>query len=81
MATCYAMSSNKITWLVDSGCTNHMTYNASLFKGLDRSYTFKVNIGNEEHMDVKGKNMVELNTYSGTKFISDFFCLKQKKTF
>ncbi|XP_040960284.1 uncharacterized protein [Gossypium hirsutum] len=33
-------------WLLDSGCTNHMSPDASLFKTLDRSCKTKVKVGN-----------------------------------
>ncbi|XP_052181845.1 uncharacterized protein LOC127794637 [Diospyros lotus] len=33
-------------WLVDSGCTSHMTGDVSMFTSLDKSYKVKVKLGN-----------------------------------
>ena len=37
VATCFTSSSSTECWLVDSGCTNHMTHDQELFRELDRS--------------------------------------------
>ncbi|OMO69325.1 Integrase, catalytic core [Corchorus capsularis] len=71
VATCYATTSNNNVWLIDSGCTHHMTSNAASFKSLDSSYTSIVRIGNGDHLDVKGKGVVAVDTPSRTKFIPD----------
>ncbi|XP_058784841.1 uncharacterized protein LOC131659704 [Vicia villosa] len=71
MASCYSDNSSKETWLIDSGCTNHMTHNVGIFKELDKSFYTKVTIGNGEHVDVKGKGVVAVETPSGVKYISD----------
>ncbi|CAJ2652692.1 unnamed protein product [Trifolium pratense] len=71
MASCYSTGSSKETWLIDSGCTNHMTHNVGIFKELDKSFFSKVTIGNGEHVDVKGKGVVAVETPSGIKYISD----------
>ncbi|TXG48688.1 hypothetical protein EZV62_024563 [Acer yangbiense] len=49
---------NSGAWLIDSGCTNYMTYDVGFFKELDRSYTSKVKIGNGDYVDVMGKGVV-----------------------
>ncbi|RVW27105.1 Retrovirus-related Pol polyprotein from transposon RE1 [Vitis vinifera] len=54
-ATCFANKSTSKSWLVDSGCTNHMTNNQDLFRELDRTTISKVRIGNGEYIPVKGK--------------------------
>ena len=66
VATCYATNCCSGAWLIDSGCTNHMTYDASFFKELDRSYTSKVKIGNGDYVNVMGKGVVAVETSSGT---------------
>ncbi|CAJ2652705.1 unnamed protein product [Trifolium pratense] len=71
MASCYSTGSSKETWLIDSGCTNHMTHNVGIFKELDKSFFSKVTIGNGEYVDVKGKGVVAVETPSGIKYISD----------
>ncbi|GKV53768.1 hypothetical protein SLEP1_g60283, partial [Rubroshorea leprosula] len=59
------------SWLIDSGCTNHMTPNAAIFKSLDRKYNSKVRLGNGELMEVKGKGVVAVETQTGIKYIHD----------
>ncbi|XP_052886128.1 uncharacterized protein LOC128294171 [Gossypium arboreum] len=59
------------SWLVDSSCTNHMTYGRKLFKDLDRLFKSKVRIGNGEYLEVKGRCTVAIESCAGTKLISD----------
>jgi len=70
-ATCYSMRSSSKCWLIDSGCTNHMTYDKTLFKDLKPTNVSKVRIGNCGYISVKGKGTVTISTCSGTKLISD----------
>ena len=44
VAMCFANESTSESWLVDSGCTNHMTNNQDLFRELDRTTISKVRI-------------------------------------
>ena len=62
---------NNSSWLIDSGCTNHMTTDLSLFKDLDKSYMSKVRTGNEEYVKVEGKGVIEVETMSGTKTLKN----------
>ena len=71
VATCYSTICSKETWLVDSGCTQHMTHDANLFKCLDRSFVSKVKIGNGDFIEVQGKGDVVVETPTGTKLISN----------
>ena len=71
VATCYSTICSKETWLVDSGCTQHMTHDANLFKCLDRSFVSKVKIGNGDFIEVQGKGDVAVETPTGTKLISN----------
>ncbi|XP_012487948.1 uncharacterized protein LOC105801161 [Gossypium raimondii] len=59
------------SWLIDSGCTNHMTYDNELFKELRNTEVKRVRIGNGEYLKVKGKGTVAITSYEDTKFISD----------
>ncbi|XP_031281255.1 uncharacterized protein LOC116139730 [Pistacia vera] len=56
-------------WLIDSGCTNHITTNLQDFVNLDRAYHSKFKVGNEEFVDVKGKGDVVVQTKSSVKLI------------
>lgn len=71
VVSCFSSSILCDSWLVDSGCTNHMTYDEKLFKDLDRSLKSKVRIGNGEYLEVKGRGTVAIESYAGTKLISD----------
>ncbi|RVW33654.1 hypothetical protein CK203_092961 [Vitis vinifera] len=53
--TCFANKSTSKSWLMDSGCTNHMTNDQDLLRKLVRTTISKVRIGNGEYIPVKGK--------------------------
>ena len=71
IVTSLVTSSCTETWLIDSGCTNHMTPELSYFRELDQSYKSKVKIGNGDLIDVKGKGVVAIETPIGIKYISN----------
>ena len=71
MATCLASKHASDYWLIDNGCTNHMTKDENLFKQLDKSSVFKVRIGNGEYIYVKGKWTVAIEGNSSIKLISN----------
>nr|XP_009611084.1 uncharacterized protein LOC104104649 [Nicotiana tomentosiformis] len=58
-------------WIIDSGCTNHMTYDRNLFKEFTSMGNEKVRIENGDYILAKGKRTVAIVTNSGTKKISD----------
>jgi len=58
-------------WMIDSGCTNHMTYERNLFKEFIPMENKKVRIGNGDCIPAKGKGFVSTKINSGTKIISD----------
>nr|CAN74031.1 hypothetical protein VITISV_013542 [Vitis vinifera] len=60
------MRSTSESWLVDSSCTNHMTYDQDLFREIDRTTISKVKIGNCEYIPVKGLKLI-----SDVLFVSD----------
>ena len=59
-----AFCSSTESWLIDSACTNHMTYDQDLFKELDTTYISKVRIRNGAYITVKGKRTVAIEGYS-----------------
>ncbi|XP_022878610.1 malonyl-coenzyme:anthocyanin 5-O-glucoside-6'''-O-malonyltransferase-like [Olea europaea var. sylvestris] len=71
MATCFSTGNSSKCWLIDSGCTNHMTYDRTLFKELKPTGITKVKIGNGCYIPAKGKGNIAITTNSGTKIISD----------
>ncbi|CAJ2639257.1 unnamed protein product [Trifolium pratense] len=58
-------------WLIDSGCTNHMTYDRDLFKELNKTSISKVRIGNGEQIAVEGIGTISIKTHAGMKQISN----------
>jgi hypothetical protein len=74
---CNTSKANDSSWLIDSGCTNHMTADLSLFRDLDKSYLSRVRIGNGDHVKVKGKGAIEVETLSGTKTLKNVLCVPQ----
>ncbi|KAJ8641623.1 hypothetical protein MRB53_018317 [Persea americana] len=71
VASCFATSSSTESWLIDSGCTSHMTYNQELFKELDKTAISKVKFGNGAYLAVKGKGTVAIEGHTGLKLISN----------
>ncbi|CAJ2670055.1 unnamed protein product [Trifolium pratense] len=54
-------------WLIDSGCTNHMTYDRDLFKELNKTSISKVRIGNGEQIVVEGIGTISIKTHAEKK--------------
>ncbi|KHN19588.1 Retrovirus-related Pol polyprotein from transposon TNT 1-94, partial [Glycine soja] len=71
VATCFLSSESSESWLIDSGCTNHMTYDKTLFKDLKPTSISKVRIGKGGYILVKEKGIVAISTCLSTKLISD----------
>jgi predicted aspartyl protease len=71
VASCFIANNLTKSWLIDSGCTSHMTYDKELFKRLDRTVISKVRIGNGAYLTVKGKRTVAIKDNTGLKLISD----------
>ena len=71
VVSCFIANGCSESWLIDSGCTNHMCPNEAWFKKLDRTYNSRVRIGNGDFLEVKGKGVVAINTPSGMKYISE----------
>ena len=57
--------------MIDSGCTNHVTYDRTLFKELKPTKATKIEVGDGRYISAKGKGIVPITTNSGTKTISD----------
>ena len=69
VATSFASKNMSKTQLIDSGCTNHMTYDQGLFRELEKTIVSKVRIGNGEYISTKGKETVAIESLSGLKLI------------
>lgn len=70
VVTYFTSRGSSKSWLIDSGCTNHMTYDKELFKELSSTETKKDKIGNDENIFIKGKGTIAIASYSGTKLIT-----------
>ncbi|KAG6496746.1 hypothetical protein ZIOFF_044618 [Zingiber officinale] len=70
-ASCFATSVTRRSWLVDSGCTHHMSYDEKSFAILDQSFYAKVKIKNGDYIDVEGRGDVVVDGLKGRKLISD----------
>ena len=71
VATGFCSNISSASWLIDSGCTNHMTHDKELFKELRTTDVKRVRIGNGEHLAVKGKGTIAITSYKGIKIITD----------
>ncbi|KAH0633342.1 hypothetical protein KY284_036128 [Solanum tuberosum] len=60
-ASCFASSILTDIWLIDSGCTNHMTSDEKLSKRLNRTATSRVMIGNGDYLQ---KGTVATESYT-----------------
>ena len=58
-------------WYLDSGCSNHMAKDESIFKDIDDFVKVKVRLGNGSIVESKGKGTVMVETKIGTRFIKD----------
>lgn len=54
-------------WLIDSGCSNHMSVELCIFENLDLNYKSKVKVANGQYVNVEGRREVEIETLVGTR--------------
>ena len=71
VATCFSGMELSESWLIDSGCTNHMTQDKDLFRELRSTNMSKVRIRNGQYITVEEKGTVAISSCLGTKLISD----------
>lgn len=60
-------------WLIDSGCTSHMTPYEKLFTRLNTNIKVPIQVGNGAVLMSKGKGDIEVMTKKGTRIIRDVF--------
>ncbi|CAL5425341.1 unnamed protein product [Camellia sinensis] len=60
-------------WFVDSGCSNHMCGDKSLFCDLNEDFRQRVKLGNNTRMAVLGKGTVRLTVSGFTHVVSEVF--------
>ncbi|XP_071906098.1 uncharacterized protein [Coffea arabica] len=61
--SCFATNSSMESWLIDSGSSNHMTFDRELFKKLDKTAITRVLIGNGAYLAVKGIGTMAIEGY------------------
>ncbi|KAJ4710130.1 Retrovirus-related Pol polyprotein from transposon TNT 1-94 [Melia azedarach] len=71
MAVLSSEAPDKHSWLLDSGCTNHMTSNSEYFSTLDTTIRVPVRLRNEDVIESAGKGTISIPTSKGIKFIND----------
>ncbi|XP_010543104.1 PREDICTED: uncharacterized protein LOC104816130, partial [Tarenaya hassleriana] len=71
VASCFAAHGADVEWLIDSGCTNHMSGNLDLFQTLDKSVKSRVRIGNGDFISVEGKGDVLCKGPNGCRILTD----------
>ena len=52
-------------WFLDSGCSNHMTGNITMFSNLDEDVKSKLTTGTDTKISVKRKGRVSILTRNG----------------
>lgn len=60
---------NAREWCLDSGATDHMCHNESLFESLNRKVSRKVKIGDGTLMEVMGVGQIKLQAWNGEEWI------------
>ena len=55
-----SLSTGNVKWFIDSGATSHMCCNEDSFTYLDKSYSGKVRLADENPIVIKGKGTVKL---------------------
>ena len=75
-----AKEKNKDIWFLDSGCSNHMTGNISMFSMIDENLKSQVTLGTNSKVYVMGKGRVSVLTKKGErKTISDVYYVSGMK--
>ncbi|RVW21647.1 hypothetical protein CK203_107469 [Vitis vinifera] len=60
VATCFSGMELSESWLIDSGCTNHMTQDKDLFRELRNTNTLTVRIGNDQYITLEDQNLLSV---------------------
>ncbi|CAL1370543.1 unnamed protein product [Linum trigynum] len=58
---------SQLPWMVDSGCSNHMTGDLESFTNIDDKYRSQVKLGDRKKLKVEGKGTVVVCTEEGNK--------------
>lgn len=58
-------SPGNLVWIINNGCSNHMTGEKSHFINLDESQKLKVRLGNDKELAVEGRGNVAISIDGG----------------
>ena len=58
---------NPEVWYLDSGCSNHMSGNESLFSFIDKTFKSEIKMGNNGTLPTVGKGFIMVRTKKGEK--------------
>ncbi|KAL4347404.1 hypothetical protein GQ457_17G002840 [Hibiscus cannabinus] len=67
----FTSNGSKDKWLIDSGCTSHMTNDSSIFNKLDSSTKVPVRMGNGVMVKSTGKGTIVVQIKKCTRYIND----------
>lgn len=73
LTTCHIIADrNDDQWLLDTGCSNHLSGNKELFSNLDESFRNIVKLGDNSKLQVLGKGKITIRLKDGSlNYISD----------
>ena len=66
-------------WFIDSGCSNHMCGDRTVFSWLDDSFRQLVRLGNNTRMNVMGKGSVKLHLNEITLTVTEVYYVPELK--
>lgn len=69
----------KKAWFLDSGCSNHMSEDISLFSTLDNNFKHLVKLGKNKRIEVIGKGNVKLMLNGDGYIISEVYYVPELK--
>jgi len=64
-------------WFLDSGCSNHMCGDKTLFSDLNKSFTQMVKLRNNSRMSVRGKGNVRLLVSGAVHVVTKVFYVSE----
>ncbi|KAJ9554165.1 hypothetical protein OSB04_018210 [Centaurea solstitialis] len=67
-------------WILDSGCSNHMTSHQEWFSDLDEDFKHTVKLGNDSRIVVAGKGTIRMKVNGITQVISDVYYIPELRS-
>lgn len=70
---------NRGSWYLDSGFSNYMAKDETIFKSIDQSVKVKVRLENDSVIESKGKCTIMMETDKGTQIIHEILLVLRLK--